>query len=235
MSKVIKDKEVIISMFNSIAAKYDSACHILSFGVDKLWRKRCVKSIKNKSNIEILDIATGTGDLAIELLTLNPKRIVGIDISEQMLEIAKEKFKKHINTDVSLLIADVENMPFPDNSFDVVTIGFGIRNFENIEKAIKEIYRVLKPNGQYSIIEITLPNKSIRWLYSLYFKYILPAFAQLLTKNKKAYIYLNESVNEFPQWNDLNILFATNGFKNIKYKKLTFGTATLYVGYKNNL
>ena len=230
---ISKNRDEIASMFDDIANNYDKTCHRLSFGIDKIWRNKFFKLIKNHSNKVVLDIATGTGEVIKDILKTNPQKIVGIDISNKMLDIARMQIKNIKNSNiVELINADVNNLPFDNNTFDLLTIGYGIRNFENLENAISEIYRVLKPEGKYYIIELTKPNKSIRWLYLIYLKHILPIYAKLLTKNKSAYIYLNNTINDFPQWENLNLYFGKNGFKNIKLIKLSFGIATIYIGEK---
>lgn len=220
-------------MFDKIAFKYESTCHYLAFGVDLIWRKQFLKYFLKSENTTILDIATGTGEIVKDLLKYKPKKIIGIDISENMLNIAKKKCIKEIeNNIVNFEIAEAENIPFDSSTFDIISIGYGIRNFENLEKSISEMHRVLKTGGKFYILELTVPKKSIRVLYQFYFKYILPLYAQLLTKNHSAYVYLNQSVIDFPQWNELLKFFQKQGFKNLSFKKLSFGIATIYLGEK---
>ncbi len=234
MSPFSKNKEKVSKMFNDIAHDYDATGHFLSLGIDRLWRNRIKKNIKKNHAfpIQILDLATGTGDLAIKLSSIQSSKIIGIDISEKMLEEATKKAKKSKIHNIHFIHGDALNVPFPDNSFDAITVSFGIRNFENAEAGMKEIYRLLKPNGHYYILELTRPNAIIRPFYLFYLNWVLPIIGSVFTHKKNAYIYLKESIKDFKQDDDLNILFKNNSFSDCHYSHWTFGIATLYTGLK---
>jgi demethylmenaquinone methyltransferase/2-methoxy-6-polyprenyl-1,4-benzoquinol methylase len=236
-SEANQDKKAKVeSMFNSIAWRYDFLNHFLSFGTDYRWRKRAVRIIsRHKIYSEILDIATGTGDLAIAAMRLNPIKITGIDISEKMLEIGREKIsKKGLNSKIELLNGDSEHIAFNDNSFDVSMVAFGVRNFSDPLKGLSEIYRVTRPGGLLVVLEFSRPlSFPIRQLYSFYFLKILPLFGRLFSKNKNAYSYLPESVMKFPD-NELFLNMVTEaGFVNVQQVKLTGGIASIYTGIKS--
>ena len=235
MQKIQKDKERIASMFDEIATSYDRADHILSMGVDHLWRKKIRKliAVKNPQRpIKILDIATGTADLAIEMAKIDQSQIIGIDIAEQMLAVGRQKVLKSERKNIELISGDALQMPFPDNSFDVITVAFGIRNFEDLEAGIKEIHRVLKPNGQYFILELTRPVAAFRPFYSIYLYYILPTLGFLITRKKRAYEYLRNTIRTFHQDEALDEFFIKQGFKKTSFKHLSLGIATIYNGTK---
>ncbi|NLF42214.1 MAG: bifunctional demethylmenaquinone methyltransferase/2-methoxy-6-polyprenyl-1,4-benzoquinol methylase UbiE [Bacteroidales bacterium] len=223
-------KEQVRSMFNHIAYRYDFLNHFLSLGIDKSWRRKTVNAIGKHNPKYILDVATGTGDLAIELLKINPDKITGIDISEEMLRIAKKKTEeKNISHKIDLMIADCEQLPFPDNSFHAASIGFGIRNFENPQKGLDELFRVLDKNGTLAILEFSIPsNKIIKSFYLFYFKNILPMIGRLFSKNKMAYHYLPQSVEAFPYGGKFIEMLEKSGFQNTHARPLSFGIATLY-------
>lgn len=227
-------KEQVAGMFDNIAHKYDFLNHFLSMGIDKSWRKKAIGILKDKKPLTILDIATGTGDLAIEALKLNPTKVTGIDISEGMLEQGRKKvIARKLQNKVELQYGDSENIPFPDNSFDAVTAAFGVRNFENLEKGLSEMLRALKSNGTVVILEFSKPTKfPLKQLYQFYFSNILPFIGKIFSKDNAAYTYLPESVNAFPDGQDfLNILKKT-GFRQEKMKTLTGGIATIYSAVK---
>lgn len=234
MPQISKDKKFVANMFNDIAPIYDSTGHILSLGIDKIWRKKMKKKIAKMSicPISILDIATGTGDLAIELSSLKKCNIIGIDISQNMLAIAKEKVNKKQIQNITFVDGDAMQIPFPDNSFDVVTISFGIRNFENLEVGITEIKRVLKPNGAYFILELTRPSGFVKHFYLFYLRHLLPTIGALFSKNKSAYVYLKETIHDFYQDEALNAFFIKSGFKGCRFFSYSFGLSTLYTGVK---
>lgn len=223
-------------MFNSIAGRYDFLNHFLSFGTDYRWRKKAVRIISgHKIHSEILDIATGTGDLAIAAMKLNPIKITGIDISEKMLEIGREKIaKKGLNDKIELLNGDSEHIAFNDNSFDVSMVAFGVRNFSDPLKGLSEIYRVTRPGGLLVVLEFSRPlSFPFRQLYSFYFLNILPLFGRLFSKDKNAYSYLPESVMKFPD-NELFLKMVSEaGFVNEHQVKLTGGIASIYTGIKS--
>lgn len=221
-------------MFNSIAHRYDFLNHFLSAGIDYRWRKKAIKIIGQKNPKTILDVATGTGDLAIAALKLKPEKIVGIDIAEDMLDVGRNKLKEkdHENI-ISLEKGDSENLKFEDESFDAVMVAFGVRNFENLEKGLAEMFRVLNKGGQVMVLEFSKPKVfPVKQLYAFYFKYVLPALGRVISGDKAAYTYLPESVGEFPDGeNFLNIL-QSNGFVQTSHKPLTFGIASIYTGIK---
>lgn len=221
-------------MFNAIAGNYDFLNHFLSLGIDKLWRKKAINTLLNHKPKKILDLACGTGDLSIACLKLNPDKVIGIDISEKMIEIGKKKIrqKKHEDS-IDLIVADSENLPFNDNSFEAVTVAFGVRNFENLHNGLSEAYRVLKPGGNMVILEFSKPGKfPVKQLYFFYFSKILPWIGRLFSRDGSAYNYLPDSVKEFPQGNEFLKLMDENGFKNLNLKKLSFGICSIYYGQK---
>ncbi|OFX34026.1 MAG: bifunctional demethylmenaquinone methyltransferase/2-methoxy-6-polyprenyl-1,4-benzoquinol methylase [Bacteroidetes bacterium GWA2_32_17] len=229
-----KNKVNVESLFNDIAPSYDFLNHFLSANTDKLWRKKSVKILSIKSPKKILDVATGTGDLAIAMLKLEPEKIIGIDISKEMLEIGKKKIKElnkeHI---IELQQNDAENIPFSNNSFDAVTVAFGVRNFENLNKGLSELYRVLNSNGTLLILEFSQPkNNLFGYFFNFYFKYILPTFGKMFSKNKVAYKYLFQSVQQFPSVNDMKKNLSSQGFINVNAKTLSMGIATIYTASK---
>jgi len=227
-------KEEVAEMFNNISKKYDFLNHFLSVGIDKIWRKKAIKILgENKPKI-ILDIATGTGDFAIEALKLNPEKIIGIDISEGMLNVGKEKMKKRkVDHIISLQLADSENLPFPDETFDGYTVGFGVRNFENLKKGLGEMLRVLKPNGKGVILEFSKPKKfPIKQYYAFHSKYIIPTIGKAISKDKSAYEYLPESIQAFPEGQNFIEILKEVGYKNCQLKTVGGGIATIYWGDK---
>lgn len=227
-------KEKVEAMFDNIAHRYDFLNHFLSAGIDIQWRKKVRKLLAPHHPKQILDVATGTGDLAIELLKLKPERIMGIDISEGMLNIGKEKIiRKKLEKIITLEPGDSENLHFTDNTFDAVTVAFGVRNFENLQAGLKEMMRVMKPGGTVAILEFSKPKKfPFKNIYRFYFKYILPGFGKLVSKDNEAYTYLPDSVEQFAE--DAAFLNEMDkaGFKNNNQQRLTFGIATLYFGTK---
>lgn len=228
-------KEQVAQMFDNISPRYDLLNRILSLGIDIYWRKKAVAKLKKAQPQEILDIATGTADFAISIYeNLKPKRIVGVDISEGMLAIGREKIRKQrYNEYISLQTGDSENLPFETESFDAVTAAFGVRNFENLEKGLTEMHRVLKKGSKIVILEFSQPESfPFKQLYFFYFQYILPFFGKLISKDKRAYTYLPESVKAFPYGEDFLQILEKTGFKNGQYEALTFGIASIYVGEK---
>ncbi len=227
-------KEQVATMFNNIAPKYDFLNQLLSLGIHKGWRKKAIQFLAPKKPKKILDIATGTGDFAIEAMKLQPEKVVGVDISEGMLKLGVEKihklqFEKHIE----LKLGDSENLPFEDNSFDAITVGFGVRNFEHLEKGIAEIYRVLNQGGTLAVLEFSKPkNFPIKQVYNFYFRYVTPTVGKIFSKDASAYTYLPESVNAFPDGEDFLNVLKKAGFKECKAMPLTFGIASIYTGNK---
>lgn len=230
-NKLAKDKETISSMFDSIAPGYDFLNHTLSFQVDRLWRKRMIRKVFDSGAKNVLDLACGTADVSIGLHKKGMSPI-GMDFSEKMLEIAKKKAARK-RCDIQFINASADDIPFPDNTFDAVTIAFGIRNFDNREKCIQEIFRVMRPKGMLAILEFTIPtNKIWKGIYTFYFKNLLPLVGSCVSKHKKAYEYLPASAFEFPQREEFCKELIEVGFKNVQYKSNTGGIACLYIGVK---
>ena len=227
-------KEQVTQMFDTISKEYDGLNRVISFGIDVKWRKKVVEIIaKTKAN-RVLDIATGTGDLAINLAKTDAKEIIGLDISPGMLEVGRKKITdKNLDNKITMTLGDSENLPFEDNSFDAVTVAFGVRNFENLEKGLSEIYRVLKPSGTFVILETSVPIKApFKQGYKFYTKYILPTIGKLFSKDRVAYAYLSESASVFPYGEALNNILRQIGFNNVKDLPQTFGVATIYKATK---
>ena len=227
-------KDQVEEMFNNISPKYDLLNHLLSANIDKLWRKNAVKMLKPYSPGLILDIATGTGDFAIAATCIKGAKVVGIDISEGMLEVGRKKInKKKLNDTIELIKADSENLPFDNNKFDAAIVGFGVRNFENLKTGLAEIKRVLKPGGVFYILEFSKPAKSpYKQIYQFYFIKILPFIGQMISRDSNAYTYLPESVNEFPDGERFLTILADVGFVKNKCFSQTFGIATIYEAHK---
>ncbi|MEZ5083552.1 MAG: bifunctional demethylmenaquinone methyltransferase/2-methoxy-6-polyprenyl-1,4-benzoquinol methylase UbiE [Bacteroidales bacterium] len=227
-------KQQVRSMFNNIAHRYDFLNHFLSAGIDYRWRKKAIQIIGKTNPQSILDIATGTADLAIEASKLNPKKIEGIDIAEDMLAIGREKIqKKNLSDIITLETGDAENIKFENNSFDVVMVAFGVRNFENLEKGLSEMYRVLNAGGMVMILEFSKPVKfPIKQLYHFYFRFILPTMGKIISGDSSAYTYLPDSVSVFPDGDKFLSILKKTGFINTDHKPLTFGIASIYTGTK---
>lgn len=224
-----KKQDEVISMFDSIAPKYDRLNRILSFRSDIRWRRKMVKMVKQYKPEHILDLAAGTGDLSLALSRLNPKRIVAADPSQNMLAIAEKKFKRK-KRNIEIVLTSAENLPFNDNTFDLVTIAFGIRNFSKPVSALNEIRRVLKKDGILAILEFGLPEKRLFGkLYLWYFKNILPLLGKMISKHYSAYSYLPETVQKYPYGKDFSALMKDNNFENFKIKKLYSGIAYIYL------
>lgn len=227
-------KEQVAKMFNNISRRYDLLNHLLSLGIDIVWRKQAIKKLREDKPKILLDVATGTGDFAIEALALKPEKVIGIDISEGMLEHGRIKMqKKGLADKIQLLSGDSEHIPFEDNKFDAITVAYGVRNFENLEAGLSEMYRVLKPGGKVVILEFSRPRKfPFKQIYNFYFKHILPFVGRLIAKDRSAYTYLPESVQHFPDGqNFLNILDQI-GFNSTQWDPLTFGISSIYTGRK---
>ncbi|WP_187388182.1 bifunctional demethylmenaquinone methyltransferase/2-methoxy-6-polyprenyl-1,4-benzoquinol methylase UbiE [Seonamhaeicola marinus] len=227
-------KEQVTKMFDTISGDYDGLNRVISFGIDVKWRKKVVELVRATNPESILDIATGTGDLAINLAKTNASKIIGLDISSGMLEIGKEKIKsKGLNDKIEMVLGDSENMPFEDNTFDAITVSFGIRNFETLENGLKEILRVLKPNGVFVILETSVPTKApYKQGYKIYTKSILPLIGKIFSKDRSAYKYLSESASVFPHGEALNNILRKIGFINVEDFPQTFGVATIYKSSK---
>ncbi len=227
-------KEQVKQMFDTISGNYDGLNRVISFGTDIKWRKKIVAFLSEKSPKNILDIATGTGDLAIALSKTGAEKIVGLDLSPGMLEVGKKKVnEKSLDKTIEMVVGDSENLPFEDNSFDAITVAFGVRNFENLEKGLQEIYRVLKPEGHFLVLETSVPTKTpFKQGYRFYTKYILPNIGRLFSKDRSAYAYLSESASVFPHGEAFNNILGKIGFIGIENKPQTMGVATIYVASK---
>lgn len=227
-------KEQVATMFDNISWRYDLLNRVLSFGIDIYWRKRAIAQLKPSQPKFILDIATGTGDLALEALSLNPDKIIGVDISEGMLNFGRKKLKERgLEFKIELQLGDSEKLLFPDNHFDAAMVSFGVRNFENLEIGLAEILRVLKPGGQLVVLEFSKPkNRLVAGAYNLYNKTLLPAVGKLLSKDSSAYTYLPESVAAFPEGDSFVKILTSIGFKEGKALPLTFGISSIYSGFK---
>ena len=230
-------------MFNNIAPTYDKLNHILSLNIDKIWRKKAVKRIckhikdsetqrLRDSETQVLDVACGTADSTIALAKAGVPRVIGVDISEEMLKVGEKKIDKlNLNSVISLKVEDCENLSFNDNTFDAAFIAFGIRNFEDKKKGLKELHRVLKPNGHLLILELSVPqNKILLSLYKLYFLHILPFIGKKISGDNKAYTYLPQSVMNFPKPKDFLQTMEDCGFKDVRQKALTLGLCRMYEG-----
>ncbi|TDQ22834.1 bifunctional demethylmenaquinone methyltransferase/2-methoxy-6-polyprenyl-1,4-benzoquinol methylase UbiE [Tenacibaculum caenipelagi] len=227
-------KEQVAKMFDNISEDYDGLNRVISLGIDVSWRKKVVKLVGENNPKQILDIATGTGDLALMMSQLNPEKIVGLDISEGMLHVGRQKISKaNLSDKIKMIVGDSENIPFPDNTFDAITVSFGVRNFENLDKGLTEILRVLKPGGKFVVLETSNPTKfPFKQGYKLYTNLILPIIGKLFSKDKVAYSYLSESANSFPFGEAFNNILQKNGFKNAKNIPVTFGVASIYTALK---
>lgn len=221
-------------MFDTISKEYDNLNRVISFGIDIKWRNKVVDLVNTINPETILDIATGTGDLAISLTKTKAKKIIGLDISAGMLEVGRKKIiKKELDSIIEMVQGDSENLPFESNSFDAVTVAFGVRNFEHLEKGLSEILRVLKPNGLFVILETSVPTKApYKQGYKFYTKFILPAIGRLFSKDRSAYSYLSESASLFPFGETLNNILRQIGFIDVKDHPQTFGVATIYTASK---
>lgn len=230
----LSKKAQVADMFNNIAGKYDFLNHFLSMGIDKGWRKKAIAEIQKVQPQHILDVATGTGDLAIAALKLNPASIIGVDISEGMLEVGRKKIADlQLSGTISLQSGDSEALPFSDNQFDAITCAYGVRNFEHLEAGLREMCRVMRPGGKVSILEFSHPRKfPIKQLYRFYFRYILPTLGKMVSKHSTAYTYLPESVMAFPEGKVFCEMMTRCGFKDAKARPLTFGITTLYTATK---
>ena len=221
-------------MFDTISENYDDLNRVISLGIDVQWRKKVVEIVGKNNPKQILDIATGTGDLALMMASLHPDRIVGLDISAGMLEVGKRKISKaNLSEKIEMIVGDSEEMPFDDDTFDAITVSFGVRNFAHLDKGLTEIARVLKPTGVLVILETSNPTKfPFKQGYKFYTNYILPIIGKLFSKDKVAYSYLSESANSFPFGETFNNILEKNGFTHTKHTPVTFGVATIYTASK---
>jgi len=240
MSKIVKPynnsqnkKNQVKQMFNKIASKYDFLNRFLTFGIDNIWRTIAVKKIKNNPK-NVLDIATGTADLAIITAKYTKAEIIGLDISDQMLKVGKEKItNKNLDSRIKLINGDAENLSFNNETFDAITVGFGVRNFENLEKGLNEIYRVIKKGGYVAILEPSYPEKfPLKQLFNFYFETLTPIIGNLISKDYKAYSYLSKSVKNFPSSNNFIDQLKQIGFSKCNHYSLTFGVISLYIAIK---
>ncbi len=228
-----RKKEQVANMFNNVADTYDFLNHFFSLGIDKLWRKKLVNLISKEQPIKLLDVATGTGDLAIAESVIPNIQITGIDISEGMLEVGKAKVKQKQINNIQLQLGDSENIEFATDSFDAVSVAFGVRNFENLEKGLLEMQRVLKPGKKLFVLEFSKPSNFIfRSIYYLYFFYILPFVGRIVSKDSSAYSYLPESVKNFPSGKEFVEVLQKCNFKGIECKTLFFGISSIYIATK---
>ena len=230
----LSKKQQIAKMFDTISNEYDDLNRVISFGIDIKWRHKVVQIISEKKPTNILDIATGTGDLAINLIKTDATQIIGLDISEGMLDVGRKKIlKKQLDNTIEMVVGDSENLPFDDNSFDAITVAFGVRNFENLEIGLAEILRVLKPDGLFVVLETSIPVKfPFKQGYYVYTKALLPLIGRLFSKDKSAYRYLSESASKFPYGQAFNNILKKTGFTNCKAFPQTFGVATIYSATK---
>lgn len=227
-------KEQVTQMFDTISGNYDGLNRVISMGIDVKWRKKVVALVAAQKPETVLDIATGTGDLAILMTKTSATKIIGLDLSVGMLEVGKKKIaEKGLSDKIEMVVGDSENIPYPDNYFDAITVSFGIRNFETLEKGLAEIYRVLKPGGLFVILETSVPTKfPFRQGYGFYTKFILPLIGKLFSKDNSAYGYLSESAANFPFGENLNNILRKISFIECKAMPQTFGVATIYTATK---
>ncbi|MFM1878099.1 MAG: hypothetical protein RLZZ241_965 [Bacteroidota bacterium] len=227
-------KEQVKQMFNTISDHYDGLNRMISLGIDQRWRRRLVQLVSVRQPETILDVATGTGDLALALLRSGAHKIIGLDLAPGMLEIGRKKVQaRGLENQVDMVTGDSEALPFTDNSFDAVTVAFGVRNFENLELGLSEIYRVLKPGGVLAILETSVPEKEpFKWGYHLYSRHIMPLFGKLFSKDASAYRYLSQSAESFPFGQRFNNILIKIGFKEVQHKPQTFGAAAIYTATK---
>ncbi len=230
----LSKKEQVAHMFDTISGNYDGLNRVISFGIDIKWRKKVLALVSITNPKKILDIATGTGDLAILMTETKAEKIIGLDISAGMLEVGVKKIaNKNLSDKIEMLLGDSENMPFEDNTFEAITVAFGVRNFENLDKGLTEILRVLKPNGIFVILETSNPTKfPFKQGYVFYTKNILPLIGKLFSKDNAAYGYLSESASVFPFGEALNNILRNNGFIDVVALPQTFGVATIYTASK---
>ena len=227
-------KEEVAQMFNNISARYDFLNHFLSLGIDHIWRRKAVNKLREIQPKRILDLATGTGDFAIALLKLNPTQIIGMDISSGMLDVGKNKMKaKNVSHIIDMQLGDSENMPFEDGYFDAVTVGFGVRNYENLEKGLTEMLRVTRSGGKIVILEFSKPKRfPIKQAFGFYSRFIIPFFGKRISKDEKAYAYLPESVAAFPEGKAFTDILSKLGYKHVDSTLVSGGIATIYTGIK---
>ena len=227
-------KQEVAEMFDNISARYDFLNHFLSLGIDKIWRKKAINQLRSIPVKKIIDLATGTGDFAIAALKLNPEEVIGLDISAGMLAVGEQKMiKNKVDSIIKMQLGDSENIPYDSNYFDALTVGFGVRNFENLELGLAEMLRVLKPGGKAVILEFSKPKRfPIKQIFGFYSRYFIPFFGKRISKDAQAYSYLPESVAAFPEGKDFEDILRKIGYKNIESTLVSGGIATIYAGIK---
>ncbi|MBD99195.1 MAG: bifunctional demethylmenaquinone methyltransferase/2-methoxy-6-polyprenyl-1,4-benzoquinol methylase UbiE [Verrucomicrobia bacterium] len=227
-------KAQVAEMFDNISHRYDFLNHVLSLGIDKLWRRKAVNLLRKSQPKMMLDVACGTGDFALECLRLNPDKVIGIDISHGMLRHGNNKVEdRNLSNKVELIYGDSENIPFEEDTFDAMTVGFGVRNFENLKKGLTEMRRVLKTGGTAVILEFSKPKAfPIKQIYGFYFHKLLPRIGKTVSNDASAYTYLPESVEAFPEGEDFCNILTECAYRDVKRKALFFGVATIYTGIK---
>lgn len=230
----LNKKKQVEKMFDTISTNYDGLNRVISFGIDVKWRKKVVSIVERTSPQQVLDIATGTGDLAINLAQTGASEIVGLDLSEGMLAVGRKKIEqKNLSEKIKMVQGDSEALPFEENSFDAITVAFGVRNFEDLEKGLEEILRVLKPGGVFVILETSVPTRfPFKQGYHFYTKNLLPLIGKLFSKDRDAYSYLSESAAAFPYGEELNNILRKIGFNDVENKPQTLGVATIYTASK---
>ena len=227
-------KQEVAEMFDNISARYDFLNHFLSLGIDKIWRRKAINQLRSTPVKKLIDIATGTGDFAIAALKLNPEEVIGLDISAGMLAVGEQKMiKNKVDSIIKMQLGDSENIPYDSNYFDALTVGFGVRNFENLEIGLTEMLRVLKPGGKAVILEFSKPKRfPIKQIFGFYSRYFIPFFGKRISKDAQAYSYLPESVAAFPEGKDFEEILHKIGYKNIESTLVSGGIATIYAGIK---
>ena len=228
------EKAYVRSLFDSIAYRYDLLNHLLSGGIDLYWRRKAVEQLQDLHPKRILDVATGTADFAIAAMKLSPEKVVGVDISEKMLTLGREKIhRRNMDSMIELVPGDAENLQFETGSFDAAIVAFGVRNFEDLEAGLKEIFRVLRPGGKFVVLEFSRPSGApFKQLYLFYFRRVLPLIGRLISRHPDAYQYLRDSVMRFPEGSDFRDALRQTGFVHPRETRLTFGIATVYSGIK---
>ena len=226
-------REQVEKMFDSISHRYDFLNHFLSLGIDNIWRRKAISKLEEIQPKQILDVATGTGDLAIAALRLRPEMVTGIDLSEGMLSVGRSKMRKKGIESVKMIQGDSENLPFDDDTFDAITVGFGVRNYQNLEKGLKEMRRVLRPGGKLVVLEFSKPSVfPVKQLFTFYSKYILPVWGKLFSGSNEAYVYLPESVKHFPEGEAFLKILSECGYNKVASTRLSFGISSIYEGVK---
>lgn len=234
-SSKLSKKEQVAEMFNNIAGRYDFLNHFLSLGIDRGWRKKAIKSIAAIEPLNILDVATGTGDLAIAAANAFPQaELTGLDIARQMLDVGEAKIQQEgLGGRIKMVLGDSEAIPYTDNFYDAVLCAYGTRNFQDLKKGLLEMYRVMRPGGRLAILEFSKPRQfPVKQVYAFYFRYILPLMGKMVSKHSSAYTYLPESVMAFPEGTDFCRILEECGYKEVKCRPLSFGITSLYTATK---